>query len=264
MKRGCLPNVHPRPHQSLLTYTSIAISAVMTRRGRSICTSTEMAKSPALNSCLLFISLSFLSLACSSRAPKDYYFEFTLMEEWGEHNRRRTGREPHQVVSHPEKTEPLAIAFEVGNAPAQLLGFEPYEIPEPQPADQPPPLILSKVPISLQQDVLRRVFQEQEIHATHWRLKDGRLDGKQNVVQVHFIPRALSDRAIKEEFLMVCAIVHGAQLEKDTIDVVRGIAESEDGTPQMTLETQITDYRAYIQERINLQQWESQLRLKRF
>ena len=227
-----------------------------------------MAKSPTLNVSLLFISLSFLFLACGFRAPTDYYFEFTLMEEWGEHNRRRTGREPHQVISHPEKTEPLVIAFEVGEAPSELLGFEPYEIPEPQPqpqpADRPPPRMVLKVPISLQQDALRMVFQEQGIHATHWRLKDGRLEGKQNIVQVHFIPRAFSDRAIKEEFLMVCAIVHGAQLEKDTIDVVRGIAENEDGTPQMTLETQVTNYRAYLQERTNLQQWESQLRLRRF
>jgi len=223
-----------------------------------------MAKSPTFNVSLLFVSMCFLFLACGFRTPKDYYFEFTLMEEWGEHNRRRTGRELNQVISLPEETGPLVISFEVGNAPAQLVGFRPYEIREPQPADEVPPRILLKVPVSLEQDALRTVFQEQDIHAAYWRLQDGRLEGKQNVVQVHFIPRAFSDWAIKKEFLMICAIVYGAQLEKNTIDVVRGIAENEDGTPQMMLETQVTNYRAYLQDRINVQQWGSQLRLKRF
>ena len=60
----------------------------------------------------------------------------------------------------------------------------------------------------------------------------GGLKANRDAVQVHFVPRALSDRAIKQEFLMICAIVHGAQLEPDTIDVVRAIAEDEDGNPK--------------------------------
>ena len=223
-----------------------------------------MARFPILKSFVILIGLSFLFLACGSRAPKDYYFEFTLMEEWGKHNRQRTGRDPRQTISHPEKTEPLAIAFEVGKAPAQLIGFKPYEIPEPQHTERPLQPILPRVPISWQQDALRQVFQEQKIQVTHWRSKDGRLEGKQNVVQIHFVPRALSNRAIKQEFLMVCAIVHGAQLEPDTIDVVRAIAEDEDGTPKMRLETQVTHYKAYLDERVSLQEWESQLRLDKF
>ena len=186
------------------------------------------------------------------------------MEEWGEHNRRRTGRDPRHTISHPEKSERLAVAFEVGKAPTQLIGFKPYKIPEPQFAAQRPRRELPRVPISWQQDALRQVFQEQKIRVMHWRSNDGRLESKQNVVQVHFVPRALSDRAIKQEFLMVCAIVHGAQLEPDTIDVVRAIAEDEDGAPKMRLETQVTNYKAYLEERINLAEWESRLRLDKF
>ncbi len=223
-----------------------------------------MARFPILVPFILLIGLSFLFLACGSRAPKDYYFEFTLMEEWGEHNRRRTDRDPSQTISHPEKSEPLAIAFEVGQAPTNLIGFEPYKTPEPQPPDRPHQTILSKTPISWQQDALPQVFQEQKIQVTHWRSKDGRLDGKQNVVQVHFVPRAFSDRAIRQEFLMICAIVHGAQLEPDTIDVVRAIAEDEDGTPKLRLETQVTNYKAYLDKHINLSEWESLLRLDKF
>lgn len=186
------------------------------------------------------------------------------MEEWGEHNRQRTGRNPRQTISHPEKSEPLSVAFEVGKAPTQLIGFKPYKITEPQSANQPPQRKLPKVSISWQQDALRHVFQEQKIRVTHWRSKDGRLEGKQNVVQIHFVPRALSDRAIKQEFLMICAIVHGAQLEPDTIDVVRAIAEDEDGSPKMRLETLAANYKAYLEERINLAKWEGRLRLDKF
>ena len=63
---------------------------------------------------------------------------------------------------------------------------------------------------------------------------------------------------------MVCAIVHGAQLEPDTIDVIRAIAEDEDGTPKMRLETQVANYKAYLEGRINVREWESQLRVDKF
>ena len=223
-----------------------------------------MAKIPFLTSCFLFIILCLLSLACGSRAPKDYYFEIALMEEWGKYNRKQTGRRPHQAILHPEQDEPLAIAFEIGNAPAGLLGFEPLELSTPQSMNAPRQMMLPRVPISLQQDALRRIFREQNIQTTHWRLKDGRLEDKQNVVQIHFMPRALSDKAVKKEFLMVCAIVHGAQLETNTIDVVRGIAEGEDGTPHITLETDILHYHAYLQGHIDLSGWEHHLRLRKF
>ncbi|MDE0300926.1 MAG: hypothetical protein OXN17_20020 [Candidatus Poribacteria bacterium] len=186
------------------------------------------------------------------------------MEEWGDHNRRRTGRDLHQTVSHPEKSEPLAVAFEAGKAPAQLIGFKPLQIPETPPTDQSTQRTLPRVPISWQQDALRQVFQEQKFEVTHLRSKNGRLEGKQNVVQVHFIPRAFSDRAIKQEFLMICAIVHGAQLDPDTIDVVRAIAEDEDGTPKYRLETQVVNYKSYLEKQINLGEWESHLRFDRF
>ena len=186
------------------------------------------------------------------------------MEEWGEHNRRRTGRDLYQTISHPEKSEPLAIAFEAGKAPAQLIGFKPYQIPEPQPTDESPERALHRVPISWQQDALHQVFQEQNIQVTHLRSKSGRLEDKQNVVQVHFIPRAFSDRAIKREFLKVCAIVHGSQMEPDTIDVVRAIAEDEDGTPTIRLETQVANYKSYLEKRISLREWENQLRFDKF
>ncbi len=95
-------------------------------------------------------------------------------------------------------------------------------------------------------------------------MKNGRLEGKQNLVQVHFIPRALSERAIQEEFLIICTIVYGSQTQENTVDVVRGIAETEDGAPQMILEAQVANYTAYLSGQIDGQEWENRLQVKRF
>ena len=65
---------------------------------------------------------------------------------------------------------------------------------------------------------------------------------------------------------MIFAIMHGAQVqeEKNTIDILRGIAQGEDGTPIMTLEAQTSNYKAYLQGQINIQEWENQLKIRRF
>ena len=213
---------------------------------------------------VLILSLPFLLLACTLQAPEDYYYEFALMEGWGKTNRQKTGRQLDEVVRHPENSEPLVIAFEVGKPPAALLGFVPYDVPDLPETDRLPDIATPKVPISLRQEVLRQLFDQKQIRVVHWRLRNGRLKDDQNVVLLNFIPRALSDRAIKEEFLKMIAIVHAAQTQPDTIDVIRGVAEDENGTPQMSMEARVVNYTAYLQGKIDGQQWEQRLRLQRF
>ncbi len=213
---------------------------------------------------VLISSFPFLLLACALQAPEDYYYEFALMEGWGKTNRQHTGRQLHEVIHHPEHSEPLAITFEVGEPPAALLGFVPYDVPDLPDVDRPPDVATPKVSISLRGEVLRQLFDEKQIRVVHWRLRNGRLKDDQNVVLLNFIPRALSERAIKEEFLMIFAIVHAAQTQADTIDMIRGMAEDENGTPQMSLEAQVENYTAYLQGKIDGQQWEQRLRLQRF
>lgn len=213
---------------------------------------------------LLILIFPFLFLACMLQSPEDYYFQFVLMEEWGKYNRQKTGRMLHEVIRPPEQTEPVMIAFEVSKSPAELLGFVPFDIPDSQAIDQSTNPELPKVPILLQQEILRQLFEKKHIRVIHWRLQNGRLEGGQNIVLLNFIPRALSDRAIKEEFLLTLAIVHGAQTQAHTIDIVRGIAEEENGTPQMSLEAQVANYTAYLNGQINGQQWDERLQVKRF
>lgn len=212
----------------------------------------------------LILSLPFLLLACTLHAPEDYYYEFALMEGWGKTNRQKTGRQLHEVIRHPENSEPLVIAFEVGKPPAALIGFVPYHGPDLPEVDQSSNVTVSKMPISLRGEVLRQLFIEKQIRVVHWRLKNGRLNDDQNVVLLNFIPRAFSERAIKEEFLIIFALVHAAQTEADTIDAIRVMAEDENGTPQMGLEAQVVNYNAYLQGKIDGQQWEQRLRLQRF
>ncbi len=212
----------------------------------------------------LILSLPFLLPACTLHAPEDYYYEFALMEGWGNTNRQNTGRQLHEVIRHPENREPLVIAFEVGKPPAALIGFVPYDLPDLPEVDQPPIVTVPKVPISLRGEVLRQLFVEKQIRVVHWRLKNGRLKDDQNVVLLNFIPRAFSERAIKEEFLIIFALVHAVQTQADTIDAIRVMAEDENGVPQMSLEAQVVNYTAYLQGQIDGQQWEQRLRLQRF
>lgn len=213
---------------------------------------------------VLILSFLFLLSACSLQAPEDYYYEFALMEGWGKTNRQKTGRQLHEVIRHPENSEPLVIAFEVGKPPTALLGFVPYDVPHLPEEDLSVDIATPKVPISLRDEVLRRLFNEKQIRVVHWRLKNGRLKDDQNVVLLNFIPRALSERAIKEEYLIIFAIVHAAQTQTDTIDAIRCVAEDENGTPQMSLEAQVVNYVAYLEGKIDGQQWEQRLRFQRF
>ena len=236
----------------------------MTSPGTSTCIFKSMHFS--INRTHFFVlSFSLIGFACAIQAPEDYYFQFSLMEEWGKYNRRETGRAPNESVIHPENSEPLVVAFEVGKPASGWLGFVPYKMAEDQPTSKPSTdTIRPKVPISLQQEVLRQMFHAQKIHTVHWRLNDGRLNGGHNIFQIHFIPQALSDKAIKKEFLMICAIVHGTQTQENTVDVIKGIVEGEDGTPKMIVETQVTDYVDYLRGQIDKAEWDTQVTLKKF
>ena len=110
------------------------------------------------------------------------------------------------------------------------------DVPE---VDQPSTIATPKVPISLRGEVLQQLFNEKQIRVVHWRLRNGRMRDDQNVVLLNFIPQAFSERVIREEFLMIFALVHAAQTEADTIDVIRVMAEDENGTPQMSLEARV-------------------------
>ena len=83
-------------------------------------------------------------------------------------------------------------------------------------------------------------------------------------MQIHFVPKAFSDIAIQREFLLLTAIAYGSQLEKNTIDIIRAIAEDDSGSPLMMLEGTINTYQQYFSGNIRLQDWRSQLQIKKY
>ena len=235
----------------------------MIRLGKN--TSTLTRSVPAFVLLVLGINiLSFFLLSCSYTPPKNYYIEFALMEEWGEHNRQQSNRQLGDVVVHPEKLEPLAIAFEVGHAPQGFIGFIPVLEESQVVSEIDPPAKRTKVAISIQETALETVLRQEKINMVHYRAKNGRLKGELNVVQINFVPVSFSARAIYEEFLMITAVVHGVQLEKDTVDVVKCVVEDDTGSPGMSLEGDVLVYLKYKEALIGKREWENQLQIVKY
>lgn len=211
-----------------------------------------------------------VSCGCSIKAPDDYYLLFRGMEAWGQKNRSNTKRAVGDIVKPPENRQPLVVAFAIGQKPAGFLGFIPVslsDLAESTRKDTMAPLPVETLPkkaIAIQDDAFRQICQEENIKLIYWRPKNGRLRGDSNVVQIHFVPQAFSDVAIQREFLLLTAIAYGSQLEKNTIDTVRAIAEDDSGSPLMMLEGTITTYLQYFSGNIRLQDWRSQLQIKKY
>ena len=211
-----------------------------------------------------------VSCGCSIKAPDDYYLLFRGMEAWGQKNRSNTKRTVGDIVEPPENRQPLVVAFVIGQQPAGFLGFIPIGLSKPaEPTEKDTMMLLPvvtppKKSIAIQDAAFRQICKEENIKLVHWRPNNGRLNGTSNVVQIHFVPQAFSEIAIQREFLLLTAIAYGSQLEKNTIDVIRAIAEDDSGSPLMMLEGTITTYLQYFSGNIRLQDWRSQLQIKEY
>ena len=240
----------------------------MTRPGKSI--STCKSCDQILTSIVFLLGL-ILSSGCSLKAPEDYYLLFRGMEAWGQKNRTATKRTVGDIIEPPEKQQPLVVAFEVGQEPAGFLGFNAIEwVEESEMAPMVKPdgtglsVELPKVPIAIQDKAFRQVCQEEDINLIHWRPRNGRLENGSNIVQINFMPRGFSDIAIHHDFLLVTAIAYGSQIEKNTIDAIRAIAEDDSGSPVMLLEGSIESYLQYFSGNMDLQGWQRQLQIKKY
>ena len=216
------------------------------------------------------IIILFIGSGCAIRAPEDYYLLFRGMEAWGQKNRANTKRAIGEIVEPPEKQQPLVVAFSVGEKPAGFLGFSPVdtnksrESIETQNTDSLLEEALPKADIAIQNEAFRQVCRDEGIQLIHWRPQNGRSNGRVNVVQIHFVPQSFSDIAIHREFLLLTAIAYGSQVEENTIDTIRAIAEDDSGSPLMMLEGSIRTYQQYFSGKIGLQNWRSQLQIKKY
>ena len=213
---------------------------------------------------LVLIYICFAFLSCAAKAPEDYYLHLLAMEKAGEQERKETGREIGEIVTPEESLQPMVIALNPGQSTLNSLNdSEPlnsdllkitytktdaYETeveteiatastteedePEPTPAI---------VPVSISKELLEQSLSEENVDVIGIVTKDGRLDGDINLIQIHFASETISDYALYEKFLYICAIIYGYDTDKNTVDIVMGFAIAED-FPYMVLEGKMVDY----------------------
>lgn len=192
-------------------------------------------------------------------APKDYYLEFAKMERLGEELRAEAPAEgPHR-----SEDAHLALAFEPGESPSDLLefGMRAAEASTITPAR----IFRAQIPVAVDEDALKQTLEQRGITVTGVRNVDGRLREQYNVVRISFVPAAYSDEALYEAYLLLLAVVRGADTRDGTVDQVIGIAEDESANTRMILEGRIEDYIAYVEKRLlSQQEWLDHVNIRRF
>lgn len=212
---------------------------------------------------ICIISLLSLFFYSCLQAPTDYYYKFVLIEKWGADRREETQRKVTAHVVHPEQTKPLTVAFFHERKETGLKKIVLISKPDPSKIEKSEPLAKSKVPVSMTQDILNMTLNQAGIDVVGIRVINGRLEGKDNLVRVTFLPKALSYDSIYKQFLKLCAVVDASQNQKGTIDKISAIVE-EDGKPYMMLEGSIENYKAYMDEKISLEEWIGHLEIQRY
>ena len=211
---------------------------------------------------ICIILLSFFFCSCL-QAPRDYYYQFALIERWGAKRREKTQRKVTDVVVHPEQTKPLIVAFFPEEKDTGFKGIVPITKPDPSQIEKPETLAKSKVPVAITQDILTLTLNQAGIDVVAIRIVNGRLEDKENLVRVNFVPKALSYDSIYKQFLKLCAVIEVIQAKKGTVDKVNAIIEKDD-MPYMMLESSIENYKAYMNEKISLEEWISHLEITKF
>lgn len=210
----------------------------------------------------IILLLSFFFCACL-QAPRDYYYQFVLIERWGMERRKQTQRKITGLVRHPEQTKPLTVAFFPEEKDTGFRGIIPITEPDLSKIEKPEKFAKSKVPVAINKEILSRTLNQAGFDVVVIRIINGRLEGKENTVRVNFVPKALSYDSIYKQFLKLCAIVEVTQTQKGTVDKVNAIVEN-DNKPYMMLESSIENYKAYMEEEISLEKWITDLEIETF
>ncbi len=229
--------------------------------------------------CLLFFC--FLLSSCI-QAPKDYYLDLSAMEKAGVQERQDTGRKIGEIVEPEESQIPIVVALQPAEEAAvliQMIHTQPSKhgtvveasesqspsIPDEQdhPENRGAASLNTRVPIDIDTELLGKSLTNENITVIGIVKKDGRPDGERNVIQTFFSSTALSDDALYEQFLFICAIVYGYDKNNCTVDVVIGVAMV-DAAPYMMLESTMSDYIAFADQNISYKEWTDKLVIKRF
>ena len=185
------------------------------------------------------------------------------MEKAGEEQRRETGRKPGEVVIPPGTIQPIVIALQPGYETSDLIKIHyPSSTIETPVAIKPEPEVPpARVPIGVSKTALGESFAE-KIQVIGIVTQNGRLIGMENSIQIHFVPKALSDEAIYRDFLLTCLVVQKLD-EKNTVDVVVSTV-FKDGAPYMVLRSKMKDCIDFAERRILYNEWTSRVIAKQY
>jgi len=229
------------------------------------------------------VCICFSFLSCGTKAPEDYYLRLLAMEKAGEQERMETGRKIGEIVTPEESLQPMVIALqpeqkalssnsEPLNSDLLKIIYIKTSTPETEvTTEAPAPLVTEAsepkptpavVPIGINKEVLKQSLMDKNIDVIGIVTRDGRLDGEKNLIQVHFASEAMSNDALYEKFLYVCAIIYGYDMDQNTVDTVMGFAIVED-FPYMVLEGQMENYIDFVNKKITYREWISKLSIKK-
>ncbi len=215
----------------------------------------------SLNAITFIFPLVFLLTVLSCYAPKDYYLELAKMEHLGAKLRQESGGIP----SEQRMEDPVVLAFEPGQTKSELIQFDVRSTTDEDNSSIPTRIFRDPVPIAVNQEALKRTLNQKGIVVTEIRAVDDRLKGQSNILRIAFVPQAFSDEAVYEAYLLISAVVRGADTGEGTVDKVIGIVEDQSANTRMILEGQIQDYINYIEgQKISQQEWLKRLKIKRF
>lgn len=235
----------------------------------------------ALRSMLLALCPLLLALSswygCSP--PADYYQQVLEMEEYGEQTRRDTGRHPGEVVVPVKDSEPVRTTKPPAqqltrDAPQQqaeeisVAEQEEVETASSSPPgrevirESPPSSTLSPEPVAIASDVIKDALNSADLGLSirTVELVNGRLSGGKNSVRVSFASESIN--VIDRKFVTVCAVIYHLNEGTNTVDIVVGIAEDEQGNLLAILQSNMSDVTAWMTSRLTRAEWFSRVTKK--
>ena len=234
------------------------------------------APSPML--CVL-CSLILFSYACSSLTPPDdYYQEVLEMEKHGEQARSDTGRQPGEIITPVKEPEPVKVERPTVKQLTQevvqqdveeilILNQEKQEIQEQPPqreAVEKPlsPQILPSLPIAVAAEVIKSALNSADlgISVRTVELVNGRLSGGKNSVRVNFLSESLE--LIDDRFVAICAVIYHLDRDKNTVDIVAGIAEDSQANLIAIVQSKMDNIAAWMNNEISRAEWFSKVTKK--
>jgi hypothetical protein len=226
--------------------------------------------------CSMFLALCPF-YGCSP--PADYYQQVLEMEEHGEQVRRDTGRRPGEIITPIRDTEPIETARsteyqlmsdghqqqaeEISAIEQEEVQEEPEKPPQRELVQESPSSPrLPPEPIAVASDVIKSTLEVADIGVSTRavELVNGRLSGGKNSVRVNFLSESVD--AIDDRFVAICAVIYYLNKEKNTVDLIVGIAEDRQAKLLAVLQSDMSDVAAWMTDKITRAEWLSMVTKK--